>query len=110
MYSEDGINWSFITGYAYGRKIIYENNKFVTFVGSAFLFHSMDGNEWTKSSVDSSFRFENVSYANGKWVALDSKKNVSFSENLIDWAIPIQVTDEEGNAISIGLNGICAVP
>lgn len=111
MDSEDGINWTFITGYASGSKIIFENNNFVIFNPSPDICYSIDGNEWNKSIVaQSPFNIIDISYANGKFVALGKNKSVAFSENLIDWTPPTQIKDESGNDITVALNGICVMP
>lgn len=111
MNSEDGINWTFISGYASGSKTIFENNNFVIFNPSPDIYYSIDGNEWNKSIVaQSPFNIIDISYTNGKFVALGKNKSVAFSENLIDWTPLTQIKDESGNDITVALNGICVMP
>lgn len=110
MISEDGINWTFPTGYFKGPKIIFENNNFISFGSSSIIYYSINGNEWNNTNVTQSLiSIMDISYANGKFVALRGDKSVTFSEDLIDWTTPEKIKDESGNDITVSLKGICAV-
>ena len=62
------------------------------------------------TSIDSSKKWIDVDFRNGKYAALSKDGYYAVSTDGINWSTPKQITDNFGNPVTTDLNGICVIP
>lgn len=97
----------------YPTKIVRGDGKFIlinTRSSNRGIQYIEDGSSIPKSaSIDSSKKWIDADFGNGRYVVLSSDGYFSTSLDGIDWSEPAQITDESGNVITVTLNSVCAV-
>lgn len=119
--STDGGNSWTSGGYdnkLYPTKIIHGDGKFITAytqgTSNSILGYIMENEDSfvgiKSTSIDSSKKWIDVDYRNGKYVALSKDRYYSVSTDGINWSTPEQITDGLGNPVTVDLTGICVMP
>ena len=110
LYSTDGLEWNFITGYASGQRIKFEANRFIAYLGSYDIYYSEEGStNWTELLHKSSFRIRDVTTIEGTLIALSTTGYVSSSVDWTTFSEPQQIKDETGQVVLEPMKAICAV-
>ncbi len=100
----------------YPTKIIRGDGKFITAytrgTSSSILGYIEDDlvPNIKSTSVDSSKKWIDMDFRNGKHAALSKDGYYSVSTDGINWSTPKLITDESGNPITATLNSICIIP
>lgn len=90
-YSTDGITWTVTTmpSWENFQSVTYGNGKFVAvanFASEGAVAYSTDGITWTGSSaLSSGFWWRDVSYVNGKFLAMGVGDTAAYSTDAITW-------------------------
>jgi len=101
----------------YPTKIIRGDGKFITAntqgIANSILGYIMEDGPFTtikSTSIDSSKKWIDVDFRNGKYAALSKDGYYAVSTDGINWSTPKQITDNFGNPVTTDLNGICVIP
>ena len=75
---------------------------------------STDGKSWTMPVRFAEFlsgrTWQDIIFANGKFIAVAGLGYISTSTDGINWTTPEQIKDESGKVVIATLNGVCAMP
>lgn len=101
----------------YPTKIIRGDGKFITAytqgTSNRILGYIMEDDPFSairSTSIDSSKKWIDVDFRNGKYAALSTDGYYSVSTDGINWSTPERITDENGNPVTVDLTGICVIP
>lgn len=121
-YSMDGVNWTETTVGEAGdnlEAVAYGNGKFVTFGyiagnnGDRTGYYSTDGINWntmTLPYVPVSKQYTDITFGNGKFVAMTSEKSYCvYSTNGIDWTKITMPSSQSWHAVTYGNDKFVAV-
>lgn len=117
--STDGGNSWESSGYdnkLYPTKIIHGDGKFITAytqgTSNSILGYIMEDGAFgiKPTSIDSSKKWIDVDFRNGKYAALSKDGYYAVSTDGINWSTPIQITDNSGKPVTANLNSICVMP
>ena len=117
--STDGGNSWESSGYdnkLYPTKIIHGDGKFITAntqgIANSILGYIMEDGAFgiKPTSIDSSKKWIDVDFRNGKYAALSKDGYYAVSTDGINWSTPMQITDNSGKPVTANLNSICVMP
>jgi YD repeat-containing protein len=85
----------------YNATIVYENGKYVAFVGTSNVYYSEDGIAWGESTIPIAGVWHGVAYGNGLFVAvMYIGSNVAYSIDGVTWISTEGQLIQDGKGIS----------
>lgn len=108
-----GKTWKSTNGGVNVDKIEFGNNIFVgvsQYDGVGYCLNSAYLETFYETSLNSSMKWNDVTFGNGKFVILSISGYVSTSADGKNWSTPEQIKDESGKVVTATLNGVCAMP
>jgi len=98
--SAEGVAWKAATTDNF-FSIAFGADRFAAISGSS-MYTSPDGKKWTKMNIDTSYRFNSVTFCGGMFIALGNQGLILYSRDAVTWTPAVSNTQHSLYSVAFG--------